>query len=113
MSLCTCTLELPICKLCMTINIIIGVRFFLPACPVGCKPTSTCTNTDKGYYVDVKYFQLGTITIPNDVQSQYMKALTLQEEADREKLLQDAQVVRKNTTAMVRLTACSITYSYL
>lgn len=69
------------------------------ACPTGCK--TTCTSTDKGYYVDVKYFQLGSITIPNDVQSQYMKALTLQEEADREKLLQDAQVVRKNTTAMV------------
>ena len=79
--------------------------FFLPACPTGCKATSTCTSTDKGLYVDVKYFQLGTITIPNDVQSQYMKALTLQEEADREKLLQDAQVVRKNTTAMVRPTA--------
>lgn len=101
MSLCTCTLELPICKLCMTFIII-----FLPACPIGCKPTSTCTSTDKGLYVDVKYFQLGTITIPNDVQSQYMKALTLQEEADREKLLQDAQVVRKNTTAMVRPNAC-------
>lgn len=72
-----------------------------PACPTGCK--TTCTTTDKGYHVDVKYFQLGSITIPNDVQSQYMKALTLQEEADREKLLQDAQVVRKNTTAMVRL----------
>lgn len=74
--------------------------FLIPlACPTGCK--TTCTSTDKGYYVDVKYFQLGSITIPNDVQSQYMKALTLQEEADREKLLQDAQVVRKNTTAMV------------
>lgn len=73
------------------------------ACPAGCKPTSTCTSADKGIYVDVKYFQLGTITIPSDVQSQYMKALTLQEEADREKLLQDAQVVRKNTTAMVQV----------
>ena len=82
------------------------IIIFLPACPIGCKPTSTCTSTDKGLYVDVKYFQLGTITIPNDVQSQYMKALTLQEEADREKLLQDAQVVRKNTTAMVRPNAC-------
>lgn len=71
------------------------------ACPTGCK--TTCTSADKGYYVDVKYFHLGSITIPNDVQSQYMKALTLQEEADREKLLQDAQVVRKNTTAMVQL----------
>ena len=87
--------------------------FFLPACPTGCKATSTCTSTDKGLYVDVKYFQLGTITIPNDVQSQYMKALTLQEEADREKLLQDAQVVRKNTTAMVRPTAGAVTIMIL
>lgn len=37
-----------------------------------------------------------------------MKALTLQEEADREQLLQDAQVVRKNTTAMVCDTAYHI-----
>ncbi|XP_048777110.2 uncharacterized protein LOC125681186 [Ostrea edulis] len=71
------------------------------ACPTGCK--TSCTSADKGYYVDVKYFHLGQITIPNDVQSQFMKALTLQEEADREQLLQDAQVVRKNTTAMVQL----------
>jgi hypothetical protein len=83
-------------------------RYPFPACFTGCKPSGSCTSTDKGIYVDVKYFQLGKVTIPSDVNGQYMKALTLQEEADREQFLQDAQVVRKNTTAMV----CDIVYHF-
>lgn len=51
--------------------------------------------------MDVRYFQLGEVTIPATVQERFMRSLTLQEESDREVLVQEAKVVRKNTTAMV------------
>lgn len=81
----------------------IYIFFFLIllVCFIGCK--IICIFMDKGYYVDVKYFQFGFIIIFNDVQSQYMKVLILQEEVDCEKLLQDVQVVRKNIMVMVGL----------
>lgn len=73
------------------------------ACPAGCKQSSLCDDkTEKGLWVYVKYFQLGAVEIPNDVQDRFLKALTLTEEAEREKLLQEAQIVRKNTEAEVR-----------
>ncbi|XP_048778067.1 uncharacterized protein LOC125681856 [Ostrea edulis] len=72
------------------------------ACPPNCKPNTTCTLKDKGYFVDVRYFQLGEVTIPATVQERFMRSLTLQEESDREVLVQEAKVVRKNTTAMVQ-----------
>ena len=49
----------------------------------------------------VKYFQLGAVEIPSDVEDRFLRALTLQEEAAREKLLQEAQIVRKTTEAEV------------
>lgn len=69
--------------------------------PHNCKDIKSCTNEDKGYFVDVKFFQLGQVTIPSSVQERYMKALTLKEESDRENLVQEAKVVRKTTNAMV------------
>ncbi|KAK7113664.1 uncharacterized protein [Littorina saxatilis] len=73
------------------------------ACPPGCKKQSLCDDkTEKGLWVYVKYFQMGAVEIPSDVQGRFLRALTLQEEAAREKLLQEAQVVRKNTEAEVR-----------
>ena len=49
----------------------------------------------------VKYFQLGAVEIPEDVEDRFLRALTLKEEAAREILLQEAQVVRKTTEAEV------------
>ncbi|PVD39384.1 hypothetical protein C0Q70_02014 [Pomacea canaliculata] len=73
------------------------------ACPPGCKNSSSCDpSTDKGLWVNVKYFQLGAVEIPSDVEDRFLRSLTLKEDADREKLLQEAQVVRKTTEAMVR-----------
>lgn len=72
------------------------------ACPPNCKAIKSCTNEDKGYFVDVKSFQLGKVTIPSSVQERFMKALTLNEESDRENLVQEAKVVRKTTNAMVQ-----------
>lgn len=51
--------------------------------------------------MDVKFFQLGKVTIPSSIQERFMKALTLNEESDRENLVQEAKVVRKATNAMV------------
>nr|XP_022328554.1 uncharacterized protein LOC111127600 isoform X1 [Crassostrea virginica] len=73
-----------------------------PACIPNCKPRETCTNKDKGYFVDVKFLQLGEVVIPSAVQERFMRALTLQEESDRETLVQEAMVVRKSTNAMVQ-----------
>ena len=74
------------------------------ACDVGCKPASTCNSqSDKGLFVDVRHFQLGSIYIPGDVKDRFLRALTLQEDSARELLLQEAQVIRKNTEAHVSL----------
>ena len=51
--------------------------------------------------MDVKYFQLGHMNIPSDVEERFLRALTLQEDALKEQLLQDAQVVRKETESKV------------
>lgn len=73
------------------------------ACPPGCKANALCdSKTEKGLWVYVKYFQLGAVDIPSDVEDRYLKALTLKEETAREQYLQDAQVIRKSTDAMVR-----------
>lgn len=72
------------------------------ACPPGCKRSRCDSKTEKGLWVYVKYFELGAVDIPSDVEDRFLKALTLREENDREKNLQEAQVVRKSTEAEVR-----------
>ena len=60
----------------------------------------------------VKYFQMGAVEIPGDVEDRFLRALTLKEEAAREELKQEAQVVRKNTEADVSGTSCIRTNQY-
>ncbi|GFN73606.1 hypothetical protein PoB_000011200 [Plakobranchus ocellatus] len=73
------------------------------ACPKGCTNLTLCNNEkDKGLWVDVKYFQLGAIRIPADVEERRLTRLVTQEEVDGGKYKQDASVVRKNTEAIVR-----------
>ena len=55
--------------------------------------------------MDVRYFQLGYVNIPSDVEERFLRALTLQEDALKEQLLQDAQIVRKDTDFKV----CNLT----
>ncbi|XP_005090572.1 uncharacterized protein LOC101853991 [Aplysia californica] len=72
------------------------------ACPSNCIPLSRCdADKQKGLWVDVKFFQMGRIEIPDDVADRYLKALTLKEEVAREEFLQEAAVVRKGTVALV------------
>ena len=74
------------------------------ACPPGCKNSTICDDkTEKGLWVYVKYFQLGAVEIPSAVEDRFQTALTLKEDAEREKLLQEAQVVRKSTEAEVEV----------
>ena len=54
-----------------------------------------CTQEDRGLNVDVKYFQLANIDIPDIVNSQFVQALVEQEQAQEELLKQEAVVVRK------------------
>lgn len=75
---------------------------FTRACVTGCEAYEKCSESKKGLFADVKYFQLGRVSIPDDVGNRYLQALKLKEETEREKLLQEAQVIRKNTTAMVQ-----------
>ena len=80
----------------------VSLQAFVAACPPGCKKYSLCDDkTEKGLWVYVKYFQLGAVEIPEDVEDRFLRALTLKEEAAREILLQEAQVVRKTTEAEV------------
>ena len=60
-----------------------------------------CTQEDRGLNVEVKYFQLAKIEIPDIVNSQFIKALVEQEQAQEELLKQEAVVVRKETTQQV------------
>ena len=96
-------MQLPIGQLCLhSESYSKEKKHYFTACPPGCKKHSLCDDkTEKGLWVYVKYFQLGQVDIPNDVQDRFLRALTLQEEAAREKLLQEAQVVRKTTEAEV------------
>jgi len=60
-----------------------------------------CTQEDRGLNVEVKYFQLANIEIPDIVNSQFIQALVEQEQAQEELLKQEAVVVRKETTQQV------------
>lgn len=77
-------------------------------CPSGCTNNTACTicqpavKCNPGYHVDIKYFQLSKIVIPNLVSDLFIKQLTLQVEAEKEYLVQDYTVVQKQTTQMTQ-----------
>ena len=51
----------------------------------------------------MRYFQLGGLGIPDELNQRFLKALVLQEENETEKLKQESQVIRKETQARVSL----------
>lgn len=53
-------------------------------------------------FADVKFFQMGQVFIPSDVEERFLRQLTLKEDSEREKLLQKAQVERKITSSQVK-----------
>lgn len=62
-----------------------------------------CTENDKGVFADVKFFQMGQVFIPTDVEERFLRQLTLKEDSEKEKLLQKAQVERKITSSQVSI----------
>ncbi|KAK3082608.1 hypothetical protein FSP39_000449 [Pinctada imbricata] len=52
-------------------------------------------------FLDVKHFQIEYIDIPFTIENKYLTALTLLDYTAREKFIQKAKVVRKNTSGMV------------
>lgn len=68
------------------------------ACTV-CLPATTC---HPGYHVDVKYFQLIDLDIPDQVSNLYVRKLILQVEAEKEFLLQEHAVVAKETNRLTQ-----------
>ena len=60
-----------------------------------------CSQEERVLNVEVKYFLLADIEIPDIVNSQFVQALVEQEQAEQELLKQEAVVVRKETTQHV------------
>ena len=60
-----------------------------------------CSQEDTVLNVEVKYFLLADMEIPDIVNSQFVQALVEQEQAEQELLKQEAVVVRKETTQHV------------
>lgn len=53
-------------------------------------------------FVDVRYFQLGAIDIPDALDESFLNALILNASAEREGYLQAAHIVRKETEQKVK-----------
>jgi len=66
------------------------------------KPRENCSKADKGLFSTVRYFQLGDVKIPHDVQKRYLLTLTRQLDSEKEKFVQETAVVRKTTEMRVR-----------
>jgi len=66
------------------------------------RPRENCTKADKGLFSTVRYFQLGDVKIPQDVQKRYLLTLTRQLDSEKEKFVQETAVVRKTTEMRVR-----------
>ncbi|XP_036356618.1 uncharacterized protein LOC115228206 isoform X2 [Octopus sinensis] len=71
-------------------------------CFEGCKPRKNCTEADYGMFVDVRYFQLGPVDIPDDLDQSFLNTLVLRASAERQKYFQAAQLVRKETEQKVK-----------
>ncbi|XP_033629036.1 uncharacterized protein LOC117291453 [Asterias rubens] len=70
-------------------------------CEPGCKPREDCTQEDLGFYVDVRYFQLRFVKIPDIVLDRNIQTLTQLEDGVKETYIQQAALVRKLTEERV------------
>ncbi|WAQ95003.1 hypothetical protein MAR_007474 [Mya arenaria] len=72
------------------------------ACVQGCIPATSCDDSLRGLNANVKFFQLSNVRIPREVEEQFMTTIILGEKDLREKLLQNATIIRKSTNAEVQ-----------
>jgi len=66
-------------------------------CTPGCVEHSKCTTSQKGLFVEVRYFQFLDFDIHDDVKSRYLRQVTRREEEEQAKYELDEKVVRKET----------------
>ena len=74
---------------------------FADPCKPACKSYDTCIEEDFGLFSDVRYFQLGGIDIPKELDSRFQRALILQERQAHAKLTQEAVIIRKESDQLV------------
>ncbi|GFR77964.1 peptidase, partial [Elysia marginata] len=67
--------------------------------PSVCRPVGIC---HPGHHVEIKYFQLGAIRIPETVMNRHMKTIVLQVEADRELYYQKRAIEVKKTEQLAQ-----------
>lgn len=63
---------------------------------------TSCTSANYGMNVEVKYFQLGSVVIPSEVETVLLRQLLEKEQAEEELLKQEAIVVRKSVEKEVQ-----------
>lgn len=86
----------------------IDIIFVADNCVPSCKPYDSCLEEDFGHFAEVRYFQLAAMNIPRDLAERYLQALVLIDENDAEKLIQEGQVVRKETESRVQYFSSNI-----
>ncbi|XP_006816310.1 uncharacterized protein LOC102809407 [Saccoglossus kowalevskii] len=65
-----------------------------------CDDCSREENCDKGYHVDVRYFQLGQVLLPESLLSRFLNQQLLLIEAETELFLQEYSVTQKVTDSL-------------
>ncbi|XP_067685620.1 uncharacterized protein [Haliotis asinina] len=77
-------------------------------CPNDCSNRTVCelcvsaTTCDGGYHADVEYFQMGKISIPNEVFERFMRQTILQVESERELFYQQHALEVKKTMKLTQ-----------
>lgn len=66
-------------------------------CVPGCIQYSNCTSSQKGMFVEVRYFQFLNFDIHDDVKSRYLRQVTEREQEERAQYELGEKVVRKET----------------
>ncbi|XP_005096860.1 uncharacterized protein LOC101857183 isoform X2 [Aplysia californica] len=67
--------------------------------PPDCLPVGQCY---VGRHVELRYFQMGRVSIPDEVMDLYLRSVVLQIQVERELYLQETAVEEKKTEALVK-----------
>ncbi|KXJ14768.1 uncharacterized protein LOC110238398 [Exaiptasia diaphana] len=70
-------------------------------CRQGCLPYRDCKKSDKGVFVDVRYFQLLDFDIHNDVKSRYLRQVTEREQEEEANFKLKEKIERKETDRLM------------
>lgn len=70
-------------------------------CLPNCIERTSCTTADKGLFVDTRYLQLTSISIPLEVETRNLAALVLTEQTAKESYIQQSSIITKETERLV------------